>query len=61
MKKIIVLFMLGLLIACGESDELDKQEAVNDETMEKLTKVQELNVELEQIDGELDSLINSVN
>ena len=54
--------MLGVLASCGKSDEeVDKQEEVSEKTMKELTKVQELNVELEQIDGELDSLINATN
>lgn len=57
----MVLFV-GLFSACASSSdgEENANESVKAETSENLKKVQELNVELEEIDGELDSLINTL-
>lgn len=60
MNKLVLIFVVGMLSACGSSSDGEEQakESVQAETSEKLKKVQDLNVELEEIDGELDSLIN---
>lgn len=60
MNKLVLIFIVGIFSACGSSAEGEDQakEAVKAETSENLKKVQELNVELEEIDGELDSLVN---
>lgn len=59
----MLIFMFGGLVACGssESEEEQSKEEVKTETIEKLKEVQDLNVDLEKIDGELDSLINTLN
>jgi hypothetical protein len=45
--------------ACGKSKDtvVDENTEVTTETSEKIEKVQDLNIELEEIDGELDSLL----
>lgn len=55
----MLIFIVGLFSACSSSSEAEENanDSVKAETSEKLTKVQELNIELEEIDGELDSLI----
>lgn len=59
MNKVIVLFFAGLIVGCGAS-EVSETDPVKSETTESLKEVQDLNVELEAIDGELDSLINNL-
>ncbi len=62
MRKLIVFMALGLA-ACGgeeQSGEGDKQ-PVNPKTTQKIKKAQDVNTELEEIDGELDSLLNLIN
>lgn len=60
MNKLMVIFIVGIFSACSSSPEGEERakESVKAETSEKLQKVQDANVELEEIDGELDSLIN---
>lgn len=68
MKKMIFLFMTCILFSCGSQDEgadvSDSKDApkeeIKPESSEKLKKVQDMNVELEEVDGELDSIINSI-
>lgn len=45
--------------SCSGSEEGD-QEGVTSETTEKIVQAQDANVELEEIDGTLDSLINAI-
>lgn len=55
--------MLGIVTACGSTDSSEGKTdkvAVTPETSEKIKKAQDENIELEEIDGELDSLINSI-
>ena len=54
--------LLGL-VACGQNDSPvdESQEKAQEESIEQLKQEQDVNVELEQIDGELDSLINVLN
>lgn len=54
--------LLGL-VACGQNDSAvdESQEKAQEESIEQLKQEQDVNVELEQIDGELDSLINVLN
>lgn len=69
MKKMIFLFTTCVLFSCGSQDEdagaIDSKDApkeeIKPESSEKLKKVQDINVEIEEVDGELDSLINSLN
>lgn len=68
MKKIMFLFVTSVLFSCGSpekdnelsSDPDAPKEEATAESKEKLKKVQDLNVEIEEIDGELDSLINAL-
>jgi len=63
------LFITGLLFSCGSpenktevgEDDAAPKEEIKPESAEKLKKVQDLNVEIEEVDGELDSLINYLN
>lgn len=62
MKKIMIIFAIGTLVACGSTEENEDPTKieVKEETAEKVKKAQDANVELEEIDGELDSLINAI-
>lgn len=64
-KKLIIIIALGTLVACGSSTDGDKaEEEVNKnlktETRDEVKKVEDANVELEQLDGELDSIMNTL-
>lgn len=62
MKKLMLIFVTGVLVACGSSTENEDgtQKEVSEETAEKVKEAQDANVELELIDGELDSLIVTI-
>jgi uncharacterized protein YcfL len=62
MKKLVLMFTLGLLLACSSStlNEDGSEKGVSNETSKKIKEAQDENVELEAIDGELDSIINSL-
>ncbi|MES2800652.1 MAG: hypothetical protein V4638_11590 [Bacteroidota bacterium] len=62
MKKSIFILSVLFLTSCGSTDanEEGTQEKVKTETSEKLKEAQDVNTELEEIDGELDSLLNSL-
>lgn len=62
MKKLMIIFAAGILVACGSSNENEDETKVEvtPETTEKVKKAQDANVELEEIDGELDSLIITI-
>ena len=62
MKQILLIFAVVLFAACGPStkEEVDENMEVTSETTEKIEEVQEVNVELEAIDGELDSLLTQI-
>lgn len=57
----MLIFVIGITTACGSSAEEDPNKEVTAETAEKVQQVQDENIELEEIDGELDSLINLLN
>ena len=58
----MIIITLGIVVACGSSDlnEDGTPIDVTAETSEKVKEAQDENIELEKIDGELDSLINSL-
>lgn len=62
MNKLLIIFVAGILGACSSSteEEVGEKVEVTPETTEKVKKAQDANVELELIDGELDSLIITV-
>lgn len=62
MKKLMIIFAVGTLVSCGgaEENEVSADTKVTEETTEKVKEAQDANVELEEIDGELDSLINVI-
>ena len=61
MKLLIVLLSIFVLVSCGsEEGEKEEKSSIDSDTMEKLETVQEDNISLEQMDGQLDSLINEI-
>ena len=62
MRHLLLVFALAFLTACGSSTEkeVDKNLEVTSETSKKIEEVQDVNVELEAIDGELDSLLTQI-
>jgi hypothetical protein len=61
MKKIMLIVAIGTLIACGSPEkEIALTDETTAETTEKIGEAQGANVELEEIDGELDSLMNAI-
>lgn len=61
-----MIFALGTLVACGSSADEDKTNTdthknLKTETADEVKKVEDVNVELEQLDGELDSIMNTLN
>jgi uncharacterized protein YcfL len=63
MKQLILIFAITMLTACGPSSEktVDETLEVTSETSESIKEAQNNNSELEEIDGELDSLLNKLN
>lgn len=62
MKQLMLIIAVSMLTACGPSGEKgdDEKMEVTTETSEKIVEVQDVNTELEEIDGELDSLLNQI-
>lgn len=67
MKKMgILLFTSLMLFACTTSGTNDTEETTDEATqveaskLEELQKSEEINEELEQLDGELDSLLSTI-
>lgn len=69
MKKTFVLFgMLAALAACGSGAEsgteaeaaTEMSEPITEEEKTELKEAQDANVELEKLDGEVDSLLNTL-
>lgn len=63
MKQLLLIFAVVLLTACGQSTEKvdDENIEVTSETAKNIEAAQDLNTELEEIDGELDSLLTKIN
>lgn len=63
MKHLILIFAVALVTACGHSTEKvdDKNLEVTTETSKSIEEAQDLNTELEEIDGELDALLTKIN
>lgn len=59
MKQLLVFFAIAFLTACGSSTEkeVDEKQEVTTETSKNIEEAQDVNIELEAIDGELDSLL----
>jgi outer membrane biogenesis lipoprotein LolB len=59
MKQLLLIFAIAFLTACGSSTEkeVDENLEVTTEKSKNLEEAQDLNIELEEIDGELDSLL----
>lgn len=65
MKKIMMILAVGVLAACGSPAESETaKETTTDEltteTQDEVKKAADANVELEKLDGELDSLMNTL-
>lgn len=65
MKKALGLIMTGFLFACSspaESEDVKDPiaEEISTETQDEVKKATDANVELEKLDGELDSLMNTL-
>ena len=62
MRKSMTIFLLLFISSCGSPDvnEDGTPISVSAETSEKMKEAQDVNIELEEIDGELDSLLNSL-
>ena len=58
MKIVLALAILFGIAACGSGEENNEKGNISSETMKELEEVQEDNVQLEEFDGQLDSLIN---
>jgi uncharacterized protein YcfL len=62
MKQLTVIIALAMGTACSSSGEKgdESQQEVTSETSQKLIEAQQVNTELEELDGQLDSLLNSL-
>lgn len=62
MKNVLILFAVLFFASCSadEKQDIDPTLKVKPETSEKIKEAQDVNIELEAIDGELDSLIISI-
>ncbi|MFA7274203.1 MAG: hypothetical protein WC044_10050 [Crocinitomicaceae bacterium] len=62
MKKTMIFFAVLLTAACSAKDpsDIDPTLKTNTETTKKIKEAQSENIELEAIDGELDSLIQTL-
>lgn len=58
---LLVTVMIGAACSSPEVKDIDPTLEVSSETTEKIKEAQDANVELEQIDGELDSIIKNAN
>lgn len=62
MKQALFAAVLFMMFSCGSDPEekAGPKDDITEETETELNKVQEDNIEMEEIDGELDSLINEL-
>lgn len=61
MKYILSLVLTASLASCGtDIEDVDPEAPVTEETKEELENVQNDNVDIEELDGQLDSLINEI-
>lgn len=61
MKQIFILSIVSFFVSCGPDKKQESATATEKAKVEKeLTTVQDENVEIEQLDGELDSLITQI-
>jgi|TARA_R110000737_G_scaffold104095_1_gene137231 hypothetical protein len=62
MKKLMILFAVAIATSCSPTDpsEIDPTLEVNASTSEKIKEAQDENIELEEIDGELDSIMQTL-
>lgn len=61
MKQILMLLLVVSVVSCGTNiEDVDPEAPVTEETKEELKIVQDDNVAIEELDGQLDSLINEI-
>lgn len=61
MKYLAMTLIVFAMVSCGSNDdEVDPTAPVSEKTEEKLEKVQEDNIDIEKLDGQLDSLLNEI-
>lgn len=61
MKNALILLAVVFATSCSSGDkEVDPSLKVSSDTSEKIKEAQDVNIELEEIDGELDSLIVTI-
>lgn len=60
MKHVLIIAALFTITSCGDSEEVGENTPVSEETTEELNQIQDENIEIEQLDGELDSLLNEI-
>lgn len=61
MKYILSLVLIASLVSCGTAiEDVDPDAPVTEETKEELKKIQEDNIAIEELDGQLDSLISEM-
>lgn len=62
MKHLLIIGALLTFTSCGgdAAEEVDETTPVKDEAQTELKQIQDENVEIEQLDGELDSLLNEI-
>ena len=61
MKQILFIAALFTVVSCGsDSEDIDPDAPLTNQTEEELEEVQDDNIKLETMDGELDSLLNEM-
>lgn len=61
MKYLLITALAFGFASCGtDIEDVDPEAPVTEETKEELQTVQEDNIDLEELDGQLDSLINEI-
>ena len=57
----MIILAVAIITACTSATDDNKAKTdVTQETFEKIEQAQDVNIELEEIDGELDSLLNTI-